>query len=37
MKVFVAGASGRVGKALVADLVSSGNEVVESARGAEGL
>ncbi|WP_251159132.1 NAD(P)H-binding protein [Caniella muris] len=37
MKVFVAGASGRVGKALVADLVSSGNEVVAASRGAEGL
>lgn len=35
MKVFVAGASGRVGKELVADLVAAGHEVVAASRSAE--
>lgn len=34
MKVFVAGASGRVGKMLVADLVAAGHQVVAASRSA---
>lgn len=37
MKVFVAGASGRVGRELVADLVAAGHEVVAASRHPEGL
>lgn len=37
MKVFVAGASGRVGNAVVSDLVKAGYEVVAGSRHPEGI
>ena len=37
MKVFVAGASGRVGNAVVSDLIKAGYEVVAGSRHPEGI